>query len=74
MEGLLMDRTAVSSSNVHAIGYDPTSSILEVEFTNGSVYQYFDVPDHEFDGLMNAGSHGTYLNAHIKGKYSYSKM
>ncbi len=69
-----MERSPVTSSNIQSIGYDPESSILEVEFNDGSVYQYFAVPETEYEGLMNASSHGTYLHANIKGRYSYSKL
>lgn len=69
-----MERTPVSSSNIQSIGYDSDSSILEVEFITGRVYQYSGVPDSEYEGLMNASSHGTYLNAHIKGNYPYTEI
>lgn len=69
-----MNRQAVSSSNIAAIGYDPDSQTLEIEFLNGGVYQYFDVPQHIHEGLMNAGSHGQYLAQNIKGAYRYSKV
>jgi hypothetical protein len=39
-----MERIAVTSSNVVAVGYQESSSTLEVEFKNGSVYRYLDVP------------------------------
>lgn len=69
-----MQRQAVSSSNVASIGYDPTSTLLEVEFHDGNVYQYFDVPQQVFDGLVGAASVGQYLNAHVKGTYRYVKV
>ena len=69
-----MERTPVTSSNIQSIGYDSESSILEVEFNNGRVYQYSGVPESEYEGLMNASSHGTYLNANIKGHYPYTQI
>ncbi|MBK7181096.1 MAG: KTSC domain-containing protein [Chloroflexi bacterium] len=39
-----MKRTAVSSSNLASVGYDPARQSLEIEFTTGRVYEYFDVP------------------------------
>ena len=39
-----MERTRVSSSNIRAIGYDPQSQALELEFLNGGIYQYLGVP------------------------------
>lgn len=69
-----MERTPVSSSNISSIGYDADSQTLEVEFTNGSVYQYLGVPVHEHEGIMNADSKGKYLHANIKNSYSCVKL
>lgn len=69
-----MERKPVSSSNIASIGYDEATSTLEIEFLNNSIYQYFDVPQHIYQGLMNADSHGQYLAQIIKGVYRYSKV
>ncbi len=69
-----MEMTNVDSSNIAAVGYDDDSSTLQVEFNNGATYQYFDVPEHLFEGLRDADSVGGYLAANIKGNYRYSKV
>lgn len=70
-----MERQYVTSSNILSIGYDPDNMILEVEFTTGAVYQYYDVPQSIYDGLMAADSHGTYLSAYVKkGGYRYAQV
>lgn len=70
-----MERKCVSSSNIHSIGYDVSSSILEVQFLNGSIYQYFNVPQSLYLGLMSAASHGEYLDAYIKkAGYRYARL
>lgn len=69
-----MQRTPVTSSNVVSVGYDAKYLILEIEFQSGSVYQYFDVPEFEFQSLMQADSHGKYLNANIKDHYRYTRL
>lgn len=70
-----MERQYVSSSNIASIGYDASEMVLEVEFLNGAIYQYFDVPQSVYDGLMSASSHGSYLDAYVKkGGYRYSKI
>lgn len=69
-----MKRQSVSSSNIASIGYDAQSQTLEIEFLNGGVYQYFDVPESIYNGIMSAASHGEYLAQHIKGHYRYSKV
>lgn len=70
-----MKRQSVISSNLASVGYDPSSSILEVEFNNGSIYQYYDVPTQIYNDLMSASSHGKYLDQNVKkGGYSYRKI
>jgi len=69
-----MEMIKVDSSNVEAVGYDEDSSTLQVEFKNGGMYQYFDVPEEVFIGLRDADSVGGYLAARIKGTYRYSKV
>lgn len=70
-----MERTPVSSSNLASIGYDETSATLEVEFQNGGLYQYQGVPKDVHEGLMNAGSKGTYFDQNVKkAGYQYAKI
>ncbi len=69
-----MNRTPVSSSNVASVGYEQNTMTLEVEFTNGSVYQYFDVPMIEYHNLIGAESVGRYLNQNIKASYRYVQI
>jgi len=69
-----MDRVTIVSSNIRSVGYDPESSTLEVEFNTGSIYQYSNVPESEYEGLMNAASKGRYLNRNIKDSYQDTKI
>jgi hypothetical protein len=64
----------VSSSNVAEVGYDEDSATLQITFNNGATYQYFDLPQQLFEGLLHAGSVGGYLADHIKGVYRFSKV
>lgn len=69
-----MERTPVTSSNLLSIGYDVETNTLEVEFKGGTVYQYFDVPEDEYDSLMSASSQGVYFAAHIRENYNQEKL
>lgn len=70
-----MNRKPVSSSDLSSVGYDSASSTLEIEFKDGSIYQYFAVPPDAYTGLMAALSHGTYFSRHIKNRgYRYRKV
>jgi tyrosyl-tRNA synthetase len=73
--GEILRRFPVQSEGIASIGYDPATRALEIEFNNASVYQYRDVPEQEYAALMNASSHGLYLDGHIKkGGYSYVRI
>lgn len=69
-----METIPVTSSNVETIGYDEDSQTLQIEFKNGSSYQYFDVPERVFNELRGAGSIGAYLSSNIKGVYRFSRV
>jgi hypothetical protein len=69
-----MQRQAVSSDNIASIGYNEPTQLLEVEFRNGGIYQYFNVPAVVFEALMTAPSHGTYFNACIREHYQYQRV
>lgn len=69
-----MKRIPTESSSVASVGYDSRSKTLEVEFTSGSVYRYFDVPESEYRGLLGADSVGRYLNQSIKSTYRYGRL
>ena len=47
---------------------------LEVMFTNGSVYQYYDVHEHIHESLISASSKGTFLNENVKGHFRYARV
>jgi hypothetical protein len=70
-----MDREVVVSVSVRAVGYDPETSTLEIEFCDSSVYQYAQVSEEIYSGLMNSLGFNLektdlkYFNEHIKGKY-----
>jgi len=69
-----MIRDFVSSSHVASVGYDPGSETLEVEFTDGSIYRYFNLPAWLYERLMAAPSKGQFLHFNIKDTYPYSRV
>lgn len=68
-----MERQPVSSSNLVSVGYDVNSETMEIEFKNGSIYRYSNVPLFEYERLMSADSHGIYFNANIRDRYSFER-
>ena len=69
-----MNRMPVSSSNISSVGFDADTLTLEIEFTNGNIYQYFDVPSTVYEELLQADSKGQFLSTQIKGVYRYARL
>ncbi len=61
-----MERIPVESSNLASVGYDTEKATLEIEFLNGGIYQYFGVSLETYEGLMSAGSKGSFFDRNIK--------
>ena len=59
-----MRRRPVNSSSVRSVGW--SDGTLELEYVNGDIYQYFDVPQPTYAALLAAPSIGAYVNKHIK--------
>ena len=69
-----MDRIAIESSTIADVGYEQATMTLEIGFRNGSVYQYFDVPETVYQEFMRASSKGNFLHANIRDNYRYTKV
>lgn len=65
-----MNRTRVDSRMVLSVGYDYDHEVLELEFNNGSVYQYLDVPESAHRMLTRSESVGKYVHAEIVDQYT----
>jgi len=61
-----MKRTKVESSNITSIGYNPQKTLLEIEFNNGSIYQYHPVTEAQHKELMAASSQGSWFYKNIR--------
>lgn len=55
-----MIRHIVSSSRIKSVGWQ--DDILEIEFHNGKIYQYYHVSSTEYISFMNAPSLGHELS------------
>lgn len=64
----------VESTLVQQIGYDPDTQTLIVKLvTDGSVYEYYGVPQEVYDQFMAAESKGHFFTKYIKNSYKYEK-
>ena len=69
-----MERVHVDSDAISSLGYDPAGHVLEVEFTSGRVYQYFDVPRQEVERLLRAPSRGAYFSGRVRDRYRFEQV
>ena len=57
-----------------SIGYDEKRLILEVEFHNGTVYQYLSVPKNIHTSMMHHESKGRFLSSTVAKRYRYKRI
>jgi hypothetical protein len=60
----------VESTNINALGYDPASATMAVQFRGGKTYHYAGVPQHEYDAVRTAGSIGSTFLDLIRHRYT----
>lgn len=68
-----MKRISVESTSLKSAGYSAKEQRLQVEFVNGTVYDYFGVPPVLHEALMMAGSKGSFFNAQVKERFRYER-
>jgi hypothetical protein len=62
-------RQHVESSAIEAVGYSKRQHILEIEFVNGAIYRYLDVPSSVHRDLMSAESKARFYDSNIRRHY-----
>jgi hypothetical protein len=69
-----MQRAPVESRALKSVGYDADARTLELEFSSGSRYQYFEVPEFTYRALMHAKSKGQFFQTSIDGKFKFEEV
>ncbi len=69
-----MKRLPQQSPAITSMGYDAATKTLEIEYPNGGIYQYFDVPQEVFAWFDRVPSKSAYLERNIKNQFSYAKV
>ncbi len=69
-----MQRKRVNSSRLRSVGYDERSETLEVEMSNGYVYQYSKVSPEVHRRFMAAPNPGTYFDDKIAEEYTSKRV
>lgn len=69
-----MERRKVSSSQIRSIGYESSSQTLEVEMSDGTVWQYSRVPSEVHRRFMAAPTIASYYRDNIEEEYSRRRL
>ncbi len=69
-----MERSKVSSSKIRSVGYDERARVLEVEHSDGSVYQYTGVSQEVHRRMMAAPSIVSFYQDRIEEDFSRKRM
>ncbi len=69
-----MQLLPVKADDIRAIGYDPASHRLEVEFRRGDVYEFYQVPPTSYDLLMNSEQLDRHFHTYIRDRYPFLRI
>lgn len=70
----MSDWEQLSSSHVKAMRHDQASGKLQVQFKNGTTYEYDQVDDDTANGLRTADSAGKFIHENIRGQYPHRQV
>jgi hypothetical protein len=63
-----MRKMTVQSSAISSVGFN-TDNTLEVRFTSGGTYRFFNVPQQTAEQLLSATSPGSFFANNINGQF-----
>ena len=58
---------------VRAFSYEPAERRLDVRFTSGRDYSYYDVPLEVFEAMARSFAKGEFFNRQIRGRYRFRR-
>jgi len=64
-----VERQPVKSRILRSVGYDGVSKILEIEFTNGEVYRFSNVPQKVHADLIRSAEIGKYFTDKVRSRF-----
>jgi hypothetical protein len=69
-----MHRTTVASPGIEQLGYEEGSEILEIKFTSGTVYEFYNVPLKLYDQLLSSPGKELFYETHILVRFPYKRI
>lgn len=67
-----MQLTRTNSNEIIYMGYD--NGIMQLQFNDGSLYEYYDVPEEIYTRLWHAPHKRQFLFEYINAHYSYKRL
>ena len=64
-----IERQPVHSRALAAVGYSKRLHALEIEFVNGAIYRYTNVPPEIYRNLLDAPSKARFYDANVRGHF-----
>jgi hypothetical protein len=64
----------VQSSSLSSLAYCRGGQVLEINFQDGSCYQFLGLPPEHFEALMAAASKGERFNRFIRNQFKYQRI
>ena len=69
-----MNRIAVNSKGLKSVGYNPKIHLLEIEFKEGMIKQFFGVPKSKFEGLMDSPTKDLFFDQDIRENFATAEL
>jgi len=67
-------RVSLDSTTLVATVYDDSRETLQLDFRDGTRYEYTGIAPNLYRELLCAASHGSFFNRHIRGHFPYAKI
>jgi hypothetical protein len=64
----------LNSTTLARASYQADSAVLQLQFRDGSIYLYRNVPEWLHHALQRADSPGAYFNLRIRGRFPYLQV
>jgi hypothetical protein len=71
MTQLQTETVPLNSTLLAAMSFQAEAALLYLEFRDGALYCYRNVPHEIYEGLLTASSKGVYFNRQIRGCFEY---
>jgi hypothetical protein len=69
-----LDRIPLNSTILEWVRYLPDLRLLQIGLRTGKDYEYFDVPNDTYSGLLTSESKGRYYNLHIRNHFRFRRI